>query len=178
MAGAPTGAPAFGYTKRGAPMARFTSKPASIEAMQYTGELTDLLKFGASAQGDNDNAQLWVAKSNAFCDLPIGHWVMKEPDGSGFYPCDPAIFEARWEPESQDDDGSEEQADIPLPGGIDVVEVYNDGSDEQSWRWRKWSGGNHKKIASSGEGFVNESGAIQAAMRANPGATVRVNNGG
>ena len=157
-------------------MARFTSKPVSIEAVQYTGSnAAEVEAFGAQIQAPETggDAQLWVAKSDAWCALPVGQWVMKEPDGSGFYPCDPDIFEARWAPE---DDGEQVP---PMAHGQDLVEVYHDGTDaKQPWRWRKWSAGNHKKIASGGESFSSESAAIQSAMRANPGVTVRVNNGG
>jgi hypothetical protein len=85
---------------------KYRSKPATIEAMQFTGgnleELRDFVSVGPGpgvdvrANGEG-GAELWVAKSKAWCDLPAGSFVVAEPDGSGFYPCAGDIFVSRWE---------------------------------------------------------------------------------
>jgi hypothetical protein len=80
-------------------MARYKSKPVEIEAVRWTGEnVEEVADFAARIKVlSSQTALLWVAKSGAWCSLPTGTYVMKEPDGTGFYPCDPAVFESRWE---------------------------------------------------------------------------------
>lgn len=42
---------------------------------------------------------LWVEKSQAWCDLAPGDYVVREPDGHGYYPCKPDVFTTNYEPE-------------------------------------------------------------------------------
>ena len=81
---------------------KFRSKPVEIEAVQWTGDNEDevaalVVPVGVPLGLLFRPERLWVAKSRAWCDLPVGHWIIKEPDGSGFYPCAPEIFSNRWE---------------------------------------------------------------------------------
>lgn len=92
-------------------MARFRSKPAEVEAVQFTGEGADppgAQRCGCAAQCDP------ATGSGAECNLcgsafvttahgdqirlSPGDWVVTEPDGRGFYPVKADIFAARWEP--------------------------------------------------------------------------------
>lgn len=57
------------------------------------------------------------------------------------------------------------------PSDRDHIQVYQDAKGE--FRWQRIAA-NHRKVATSGEGYVNESTAIDAARRNNPGIAVRV----
>jgi hypothetical protein len=88
------------------------------EAMQYlapedsgTGNIKLLQRWGAlvgptdhwfgicGEPGHENNAeiQLWVEKSKAWCTVKPYDYVVKEPDGTGYYPCEKGIFESAWE---------------------------------------------------------------------------------
>lgn len=78
-----------------------------IEAEQFVGvNLDELAAFGAQIQfedvlGNGDiTYELWVEKSNRWCGIEMFDYIMKEPDGVGFYPCKPAIFNDRYEEEN------------------------------------------------------------------------------
>lgn len=84
---------------------RFRSKPAEIEAMRWTGYNARAIRpwmdqpshqYGLGL--DIGGASLWVKKSQRWIHLPVGDFIIAEPDGDGFYPCAAAIFEDRWEP--------------------------------------------------------------------------------
>lgn len=90
-------------------MAEYRSKPITVEAIQWTGDnAAEVLAFVNDHSSrpwdmDDDDAleynRIWVAKSAAYCDLSPGSFVVAEPD-VGVYPCEAAVFEARWEPVS------------------------------------------------------------------------------
>lgn len=90
----------------------YRSRPTSIEAMQWNGQnheaiavwmgwdyvRSPLFDRAHDPVSGGDVGRLWVAKSRAWCSLLRGDYVIAEPDGSGFYPCQQRIFEERWEP--------------------------------------------------------------------------------
>ncbi len=90
-------------------MPTYTSLPATIEAIQFVPSENNLAEYedfepspelwlrqSTGAPIGADLYQLWVQKSGAWCDINIGDYIIKEPDGSGLYPCAQAIFESRW----------------------------------------------------------------------------------
>lgn len=86
-------------------MQRFTSKPVEIEAWQLVEHPADdqnpvpyvIHPEGFSLTFNGEDWVLWVEKSQANAVIHPGDWVIREPDGSGFYPCTAAIFAARYE---------------------------------------------------------------------------------
>lgn len=79
---------------------RYRKKPVVIEAMQWTGDLTAARDFtggNIKLSADGETLLLWVHKSQAWCDVYLEGWMISEPDGSGFYPCSQADFEATYE---------------------------------------------------------------------------------
>lgn len=102
-------------------MARYRKKPVVVDASQYgtdsnavyllaefilerpPEEISDsqicdvLLPTGLWDPPDNAGLKLWVIKSNEWCDLEVGDWVIKESDGVGVYPCKKDIFSATYE---------------------------------------------------------------------------------
>lgn len=87
---------------------RYRSRPAEIEAMQWVGD-NDNEVIAFIREGTEDRtiafrdqfwgtAKLWVEKSQAWAEIASGDYIVREPDGVGFYPVKGEIFEARWEP--------------------------------------------------------------------------------
>lgn len=81
---------------------RYRKKPVEVEAIEWTGENFNAVRAftrGALGLGQvGDALPLWVTKSQAVCYVQRGDWVIREPDGSGFYPCSEADFPATYEP--------------------------------------------------------------------------------
>lgn len=51
---------------------------------------TDVFKTDAEmSTPDEDGAWLWVAHQSSMSAIPKGHWIVREQDGSGFYPLSP-----------------------------------------------------------------------------------------
>lgn len=88
----------------------FTSKPRTVRAIQWTGEnLAEVERFTLPAgvrtsgphplirtrPGDRD-LHLWTAKGGSWTTVRRGDFVIAERDGSGFYPCEGATFEANY----------------------------------------------------------------------------------
>lgn len=92
---------------------RYRSKPAEIEAIQWTGDnSSEVRAFIGNAHAsmgglehirDEHTGALWVAKSQQWCQVDMGAYVIREPDGSGVYPCAEDIFDGRWEPINKED---------------------------------------------------------------------------
>jgi hypothetical protein len=82
----------------GEPM-KYRKKPIVVEAVQffYDGPLVPGVfypaKDGATYVGDA--FVITIHGQRAY--LQNGDWVITEPDGQGFYPCKPDIFEATYE---------------------------------------------------------------------------------
>lgn len=72
----------------------YRKKIVEVTALQYTGENHgELVDWGVSGYFDPDgNLWLWVLKSSANCMVKVGDFVIQEPDGCGFYPCDGQMF--------------------------------------------------------------------------------------
>lgn len=87
----------------------FQKRPVQVQAIQWTGEnpyavraFTGMHKtepsgdhFVFTVQDGIDNAKLYVAANDAWLDIEIGEWVIR--DDRGFYPCKPDIFAATYE---------------------------------------------------------------------------------
>ena len=93
------------------------ASPAWITAVQWTGDNLDEIKDFVGSTEEVPLVSLWasvsrtpatpnppadlylfVAKSETWCILHVGSWVIVEPDGSGFYPCTDDVFEAKYIP--------------------------------------------------------------------------------
>ena len=98
--------------KRKGCLVKIRSKVVEAEALWWTGrnvsEAKEFVGKQAVTGGDglmlphemtpnNDYVMLWVEKSKAWCAMPTPGWIIREADGSGFYPCTPEAFNERWE---------------------------------------------------------------------------------
>ena len=91
----------------GALAQRFRSRPTTITAFRWTGQaFNDFPAWFQDHLVDNlaivlPNGHLAVCPAGSpfqKIPVPMGSWVIREPDNSGSYPCEPDIFEARYEP--------------------------------------------------------------------------------
>lgn len=93
-------------------MARFRKKPVEVEAMQWDGTNIDALwdwgkdvLFAAGRDSapavfafpPNGPLEAWVEKSQTYCQVEVGDWLIKESDGIGVYPCKGAVFAATYD---------------------------------------------------------------------------------
>ena len=95
---------------------RYRSIPAEVEAILWDGTNDDEVKrligfedawlFGPHKNGRE--AEIWVDKSDAWITIRAPWWIIREPDGIGFYPCDPAVFAQRWQPVTEPADIEQE----------------------------------------------------------------------
>jgi hypothetical protein len=86
-------------------MPRYKSHPVEIEAWEfiprtnvsgmYTHESGASILMDAPL-GHEVHWQLWVDKSKSWCDISERDFIIKEPDGVGFYPCARDIFLKRY----------------------------------------------------------------------------------
>lgn len=86
-------------------MSTFRKLPSDVEAWRYwpgpmqttydlDGEGVYLLVGGkVKAELPNNALNLWVEKSQAWCLVTPGDYIIEEADGSGFYPCIAEVFE-------------------------------------------------------------------------------------
>ncbi len=77
----------------------YRRRPSYVEAWQWTGTLLDARRLLREAgvpvnMGSTTPARLafWCEKSAAQVHISPGDWVIREPDGSGFYSCADAVF--------------------------------------------------------------------------------------
>lgn len=76
-------------------MRKFRNKPMTIEAEQW---FPDKEVEGVQYTLSMDNARHFVTTAHdQVVYLDPGDWIIKEPDGRGYYPCKPDIFDARYE---------------------------------------------------------------------------------
>jgi hypothetical protein len=80
---------------------KFRKKPVVIEAMQWTGDNIQELWDWSTAEfvygpTESNPLRLYVAANDAWLDLEVGEWIIKDVRGS--YPCKPDIFKATYEP--------------------------------------------------------------------------------
>ena len=78
-------------------MPKFRKKPVEIEAVQYLGE---------PVRGVCDDADCWVKQhghhvhtihDGQVCFVKEGDWIIPEPDGVHFYPCNAYVFSETYE---------------------------------------------------------------------------------
>jgi hypothetical protein len=89
-------------------------RPTEVEAIQWTGcNFADVKAFGSGAVGigpvEGGALPLWVVKSSATCRVERGDWIIRERDGSGFYPCNADVFAAIYEPAGGTGTGDHDQ---------------------------------------------------------------------
>lgn len=103
------------------PIETFRKKPITVDTMLWDGtpKRAEAIKawvgqvpgsgstFGFLPPGQYDDehvyARLWVAHNRDCAPLPIGHRVVAEIDGSGYYPLSPEGLSAGYEAESVED---------------------------------------------------------------------------
>jgi hypothetical protein len=86
----------------------FRSRGVEVTAMQWTGDNGAPIRawmnrltahqYGFGIGHADGQAHLWVVKSDAWCEVEIGDWIVAEPDGDGHYPVKGAVFADRYEP--------------------------------------------------------------------------------
>lgn len=77
-------------------VAKFRKKPVVIEAVQFTGNFTEIEQF-VGGDAEFRDGQLLVATLEGPLHAANGDWIIKGVKGE-FYPCKPDIFEATYEP--------------------------------------------------------------------------------
>jgi hypothetical protein len=84
-------------------MSKYRKKPVVIETEQFDGET--LIK-GVYRRPQAENASIErpfvVTIHGQETFVKKGDWIVPEPDGVHYYPIDPAVFEATYEPVEDD----------------------------------------------------------------------------
>ena len=78
---------------------RFTKKPVTIEAIQWTGKnLREVITFtdGHHAGMEWDGLKIYTLEGKMLAN--VGDWIIRGVKGE-YYPCKPDIFEATYSPE-------------------------------------------------------------------------------
>jgi hypothetical protein len=86
-------------------MAKFRKKPVVIEAAQFLeGQpLPKGVCLGLYCGDFNAHSpHLHTIHADQRVDIQFGDWVLPEPDGVHFYPCKLDIFDATYEPVSEE----------------------------------------------------------------------------
>lgn len=82
-------------------MAKFRRKPIvqEIEAVQFNGEanIPQWSAFLQDAPYLGNNNSMSIKTASGLAEVVLGDWLIKEQDGSGFYPCKDEIFRERYE---------------------------------------------------------------------------------
>lgn len=76
----------------------FRSKPVEVEAEQFREEVYPGPFDGTAVRYDAMLNFYVVPTTGDRVRVYDGDWIIREPDGRGFYPCQPSIFRERWEP--------------------------------------------------------------------------------
>lgn len=73
---------------------KFQSKPIEIEATRFEkdGDHPSVVKT------EGPQGRFEVRGHQGYSTVNLGDWIIAEPDGDGFYPCDPVTFERKYEP--------------------------------------------------------------------------------
>jgi hypothetical protein len=70
-----------------------------IDAEVPERQIVDVLRpVGVWDPPEFGDLEMWVEKSQAWCTITPGTWVLAEADGVGFYPCTAEQFAASYEP--------------------------------------------------------------------------------
>jgi hypothetical protein len=87
-------------------VARWRKKPVIVEAEQWFPGKDVPGVWGLPGQdmcpcyeigGDHNLPHVMTANEQRM-DVVPGDWIIREPDGRGYYPCKPDIFAANYEP--------------------------------------------------------------------------------
>lgn len=80
-------------------MAKYTKKPVTIEAIQWTGDNEyELMEFvGDSLKPADHPDYLEIHTLEGVMTADLGDWVIRGVKGE-FYPCKPDIFEQTYDP--------------------------------------------------------------------------------
>lgn len=85
-------------------MPRFRKKPVTVEAVQWFPGVRHPGLVGDTGRVYGDGGEYPAVVRTAHGHLtPVapGDWIIAEPDGRGYYPCKPDIFEATYEPSEE-----------------------------------------------------------------------------
>lgn len=82
-------------------MAKYRARPSEIEAEQWT---TDFKPEPVTVEGPGFG---FVISKQGRVACAIDDFIITEPDGSGFYPCAPSIFRAKYDLIPEFTDGAE-----------------------------------------------------------------------
>ena len=88
---------------------KFRKKPVVIEAEQWKGgehkwldafcgknwTRADAVEYGQPT--DDEQVVVFNTAEQAWLHVPVGHWIIRGTQGE-LYPCEPAIFQATYEP--------------------------------------------------------------------------------
>lgn len=75
---------------------KFRAKPVEINAVQFTDELKPPMGI-YKVYVDGIFSSYRVNTAGGPATVHLGDWIVKESEGSGYYPVRPEIFEKRWE---------------------------------------------------------------------------------
>lgn len=87
---------------------KYRKRPVVIDAIQWKGGPYECLQDFCglnwtradavdTAYDDPEQVVLWNTMEKQWLNCPVGHWVIRGVKGE-FYPCEPSIFEATYEP--------------------------------------------------------------------------------
>lgn len=81
-------------------MAQFRKKrTAWVQAEQWSpGASVKGVCFCPAFDGIGRTPHVHTTHQGQTVEIQNGDWVIKEPNGDGYYPCKPEIFEATYEP--------------------------------------------------------------------------------
>lgn len=80
------------------PGRRYRSRPVEIRAMTRDEAVAHYQANGDEHMRTHVDESLWVRTiGGAWVLVRADEYVIREPDGKGYYPCHPDVFARRWE---------------------------------------------------------------------------------
>ena len=78
---------------------RYRKKPIIIDAVQYVeyGRLVKGMCNSRSCFHEHNQPHVHTIHNSQVVNLKVGDWVIPEPDGIHYYPCDPEVFKNTYE---------------------------------------------------------------------------------
>ncbi len=70
----------------------FRRRPTTALAYKFRGAVDGIVRHNPHVPKG-----FLVAGKQGFVEVNKGDWIIQEPDGSGYYPCNPDIFKATYE---------------------------------------------------------------------------------
>lgn len=114
---------------------RYTKKPITIEAVQFTGQsMYDLDDFmdGSDAFSFHKDGTISVITNHGGAKVEKGDWIVKSPSGE-FYPCKPDVFKETYvDASAKDADGTKKVLDFAASLGLspdDISDGYHSFQD-------------------------------------------------